>query len=157
MLNAIVVGNVGQDAELKYVGENAVLSFSIASNSEIKGEKKVTWVRCSLWGQTRAEGLAPHVVKGMTVTVIGSLDVREYEKDGETRTSLDLRVDQFAFGGGASASRENGAVSDDEFPHGANEPPKKSTIAKPGGKPLSRNGGRPMSPRDRKADASSRA
>ncbi len=131
MINVTVTGNVGQDPELKDAGESQVLSFSIASNDKVKGKKVTTWVRCSIWGK-RAEGLEPHIRQGDCVTVVGPLSISEYEnKDGETKTSIDVRVDQFAFGGSKS---ESGDVSDDEFPHGANEPKEKTKAGKSNGK-----------------------
>lgn len=133
MIIVNVSGNIGQDAELKSLQSgDSVLSFSVASNSKIKDEKKTTWVRCSIWGK-RGEALAEYLVKGTKIVAVGTLDVREYEaNDGTTKTSLDLRVDQLDFmsaGGGASA--ESGEVTDDEFPHGANEPAPRTAKAAP--------------------------
>ena len=59
-----VAGNVGGTPELKAMqGGDMVLSFSLADNQKIKGEEKVQWFRCALFGK-RAEALAPHIKSG---------------------------------------------------------------------------------------------
>lgn len=142
MIIVNVSGNIGQDAELKSLQNgDSVLSFSVASNSKIKDEKKTTWIRCSIWGK-RGEALAQYLTKGTKVVAVGTLDVREYEaNDGTTKTSLDVRVDQLDFmsaGGGANAGDETGEVTDEEFPHGANEPAPRAAAAKASHKPAAK-------------------
>lgn len=108
MINATVAGNIGKDAETKSVGGSTVTEFSVASEEKIKDEKVTTWVRCAIWGK-RGEALERYLTKGTKVTAIGNLTAREYTKDGQTRTSLDLRVDQIALQGG---NRSEGRTAD---------------------------------------------
>lgn len=102
MSNAIsITGNVGADAELKFVGSGAaVLEFSIANTPRRKADSgwedagPTVWYRISIWGPlAQALADARTISKGATVTVTGSLTVRTYEKDGQSRTSLDVRAD----------------------------------------------------------------
>lgn len=51
------------------------------------------WYRISSWGRP-GEMHAELLTKGMRVKVTGPLTVREYEHNGEKRTSLDVRADQ---------------------------------------------------------------
>ena len=97
MISATVIGNVGQDPELRPAGTDKVLSFSLASNDG-KGDQKVTtWVRCTVWGK-RGETLAGYIKKGKKLACSGSLMQREYTNaQGEKRTELSLRVDQVEF------------------------------------------------------------
>ena len=96
MIIAVISGNLGNDAELRHLNEGTVvLSFGVASNQKVKGEKITTWVRCSLFGE-RAQKLAQYLTKGTKVTVSGTLSTREYEG----KTYLELRVDQLEFMGG---------------------------------------------------------
>ncbi len=115
MIAATVIGNIGKDAELRDAGQSRVCSFSLASSEKVKGEDVTTWVRCSMWG-TRGEKLAPHLLKGTRVAVVGSLSTREHEG----RTYLELRVDQLEFlskksdGAGRSPSQKQKPRDDDD-------------------------------------------
>ena len=103
MSNTITVtGNLGHDAALKYTsGGHPVLELSIADTPRRKNDRgewedagETTWYRASVWGPI-AEALANAglAVKGAQATVTGTLSQRAYEKDGQQRTSLDIRVD----------------------------------------------------------------
>lgn len=116
MNKAILVGNLGQDAELKVMsGGDAVLNFSVATSEKWtdkqSGEKKekTEWHRCALWGK-RAEALAPHLTKGTKVVVEGKIETRSYEKDGEKRYATSIKVNELEFAGGGNKP----ARSDDE-------------------------------------------
>lgn len=112
-----VAGNVGGTPELKAMqGGDMVLSFSLADNQKIKGEEKVQWFRCALFGK-RAEALAPHIKSGSTLTVWGTLNVREYEGKNGKGTSLDLRVSEIALQGG---KRDANTAPYGTSGHGAN-------------------------------------
>jgi single-strand DNA-binding protein len=99
-MNSITVaGQLGRDAEARYLPNgDAVLSFSVADS---QGKDKPTiWWRCSLFGK-RAEALAQYLTKGQSVTVSGNLTEREYtDKDGQPRKSQDIRVNDVALQGG---------------------------------------------------------
>jgi len=90
VLNAI--GNVGKDAEVKYLASgDPILNFSFALTSGY-GDKQITsWLNCSLFGK-RAETLAPMVLKGTKIGITGEVVNREYEKDGAKRYSLECRL-----------------------------------------------------------------
>jgi single-strand DNA-binding protein len=79
MINTITVsGNLGRDVELKYVGENAVATFSLA-NARGYGDKKHTnWINCVAW-RGLGEICAKYLSKGSRVTVTGELRIRSYE------------------------------------------------------------------------------
>ena len=110
MLNAVAVGNLGQDAETREAGETTVVNFSVATTTRVKNgqkwEDQTTWVRCALFG-SRAESIAEHLTKGKLVAVRGSLFMREYEtKKGETGHSLEMRVDDIKLLGGKKDTEE---------------------------------------------------
>lgn len=86
-------GPLGKDAETKFIksGE-AVVTFSVAVTSGYGDKKATTWARCEMWGK-RGESVAPYLLKGQLVGVSGEVTNREYtDKDGNKRTSLDVRV-----------------------------------------------------------------
>ncbi len=92
MSNSIAfVGHLGQDAELRRVGENTVLEFTVANNVGY-GERKITnWFRCNLWGK-QAQSLEPMLLKGKQVFVTGELTLRPWTtREGVERLSPDVR------------------------------------------------------------------
>jgi single-strand DNA-binding protein len=95
-----MVGRVGQDAELKTVGEYMVLEFSVANNTGF-GEKEVcSWYKCSVWG-TRGAKLKDYVTKGKELFLSGELAIKKYtNKDGEEKLSPEITVEQVTFVGG---------------------------------------------------------
>lgn len=98
MNNITVAGQLGRDAEIRYLQDgSAVANFSVADS---QGRDKPTiWWNCSLFGK-RAESLSPYLMKGQAVTVSGSITEREYQKDGTTHKAMDLRVNDVALQGG---------------------------------------------------------
>ena len=91
------VGRIPRDAELKDVGANKVSNFSIGSDVGFGEKKKTMWIECGMWGK-RGEALNDSLKKGQQVILVGELSTREYEKDGQTKTSLSLNVQSLAFG-----------------------------------------------------------
>ena len=91
------VSRLPRDAELKDVGDNKVSNFSIASDVGFGDRKKTMWIECGMWGK-RGEALNDSLKKGQQVILVGELSTREYEKDGQTKTSLSLNVQSLAFG-----------------------------------------------------------
>lgn len=90
-------GFLFRPAELRRTqGGTAILSFTLPDENGYGDKKTTQWVRCSIFGK-QAESLANHLVKGSGVQVTGHMQARTYEKDGETRVSLDMNVDSFSF------------------------------------------------------------
>ena len=98
-MNSITVaGQLGKDSELKQVGQDQVLSFSVADNQG--REKPTIWWNCQLWGK-RATSLQQYLTKGQAVTVTGSVSQRTYtDKNGVEKISQDVRVNDVALQGG---------------------------------------------------------
>jgi single-strand DNA-binding protein len=100
MIKLIVSGRVGQDAELKKVGDTTVCSFSIAHTEKVYGStpgEKTIWVNCSLWGE-RSIKLAPFVTKGTYIVAEGSGTVNSYMKNGEPVGMINCRITSLEFG-----------------------------------------------------------
>lgn len=118
-LNQItLLGNVGGDPEQRTVGDSAVTAFSLATSRQWKGkdgskQEKTEWHRCQAWNMGTnklADIAAQYVRKGDKVLVVGSLEYREWEKDGVKRTSAEIRVSDIRLlggkaGGAAPAAR----------------------------------------------------
>lgn len=99
-MNSITVaGSLGKDAETRYLPDGtAVAAFSVADS---QGRDKPTiWWNCQLFGK-RAESLAPYLLKGQAVAVVGSVTEREWtDNQGNKRKSMDVRVNEVALQGG---------------------------------------------------------
>ena len=95
-----LTGNVGR-SELKFTPSGrAVLNLSIAVNR--RRYNKATsewedagtdWHRAALWGE-KAEAASERLSVGDRVIVTGSLESREYDKDGEKRVAWEIRADE---------------------------------------------------------------
>ncbi len=96
-----VIGNLVADPELRYTPSGAaVANFTVASTPRQFDKQANEWrdgeslfLRCSIW-RTAAENVTESLHKGDRVIAAGSLKQRRYEKDGETRTSTELDVDE---------------------------------------------------------------
>jgi len=96
-----VVGNLTDDPELRFTQSGrAVCSFTVASTPRRRqGEEWVDgdtlFQRCNLWGPA-AENLAGSdaIRRGTRVLVSGRLRQRNWEKDGQKRSTFELEVDE---------------------------------------------------------------
>ncbi len=100
-LNITVVGNLGNDPELRYTQNGvAFCNFNIAqtprqfdrqSNEWKDGE--AVWMRCTAW-RDLAEHIAQTFTKGTRALVTGQLTQRSYEDaDGNRKTAYGLTVE----------------------------------------------------------------
>jgi len=114
MIKLIVSGRVGNDAELKSVGDTTVCTFSVAHTEKIYGptpSEKTIWISCNIWGE-RGFKLQPHITKGSFVVVEGSGMVNSFmQKNGEPAAILNCRVATLEFGGKSAASTESKAIT----------------------------------------------
>ena len=113
MNNLSATGGIGADAALRYTpGGDPVCSFSFALSSGFGDKKLTTWLNANLWG-ARAETLAPMLLKGTTIGIVGELTNRPYKaKDGTEKFSLEVRVNDLTLLGkkgdtSTSASNNN--------------------------------------------------
>lgn len=105
-MNSItIVGQLGKDSEIRFLTNgDPVCSFSVADS---QGKDKPTiWWNCSLFGK-RAESLQKYLVKGQSVTVVGSVSERDWtDKEGNKRKQIDVRVNDVALQGGRKEASE---------------------------------------------------
>ncbi len=109
-----IAGNVGNVKEIKSVGDDKVLNFSIAvdNGKDKSGEKREpTWYDCALWGK-RAESLAPYIAKGSKLAVSGRPSARAHEG----KAYLGLTVNELTFMSSKSDSeRSSGGGGSDAY------------------------------------------
>ena len=120
---AILVGNLGRDAELRYTrGGTPVANFSIATSEswtdKQSGERRerTEWHRICLWGPS-AEKLHKYLVRGKQVHVEGRIRTRQWEdRDGNKRYTTEIRADRITLlgrRGDGDAQPEHGTGAHD--------------------------------------------
>lgn len=100
-MNSIVVfGRVTKEVEVKSTSSGlSYARFNVASKSSMKDEKgeyKTNFFTCVAWRE-KADRLAKFIKKGDQLVVKGSLNSRDYEKNGEKNTIWEINVEDFAF------------------------------------------------------------
>jgi single stranded DNA-binding protein (ssb) len=95
-MNSITIaGHLGRDPEERVTPSGQkVVNFSVATNKRKAGKDETTWWRVTVWGENK---IVPYLKKGSGVIVIGSLDVRTYDKEGVQQISLDITADTIHF------------------------------------------------------------
>jgi len=103
-------GNLGKSAETSDVGSSVLTEFTVAVKSGYGDKAVTTWVRCNFWGD-RGEAVAPYLIKGSQVGVVGELTNRPYTKDGVEKYSLEVRVNDVTLLGKKDSSTDNASTS----------------------------------------------
>jgi single-strand DNA-binding protein len=139
----ILIGNLGQDPELRYTGSGtAVCNMRLATNESYKDASgqlvdRTEWHTVVAWSRL-AEICAEYLKKGSQVYFEGSLQTRSYEdRDGNTKYVTEIKAREMmmlsgrpdnGMGGGAqyqdrasqpaavSDSSDTGFEPDDELP-----------------------------------------
>ena len=100
--NAIqLTGNVAAAPETRVVGETTVTRARLMHNETVKkasGEmmERLVVIDLDIWGK-RGEAFAKHVTSKVPVFVEGRLQYERWEKDGQARSRLLLRVVDWQF------------------------------------------------------------
>lgn len=96
----ILTGRIAQDIELKTTSSGtSVCRLSVAVPRSFKnanGEQETDFFNVVCW-KTLAENCAKYLSKGQQVAVVGSLQNRRYEIDGETKYSTEVIASSVEF------------------------------------------------------------
>lgn len=124
MHKLILIGNLGQDPEMRYTpAGDSVTTFSVASSRKInlengQSKEETEWFNCSVWGKL-GETCNQYLTKGSKVYIEGGFKVRSYEnRAGQTAFSLDVRVQQVQFlspGKQSPVAAESPGAADSEY------------------------------------------
>lgn len=95
---AIIVGNVGQDPDVRAMQSgDKVATFSVATSESWKqkdsGEKKerTEWHRVSVWNQGLVKIVESYVKKGTKLYIEGQLETRKWQdKDGHDKYTTEI-------------------------------------------------------------------
>ena len=92
----IVQGNIAKTAETKLVtrkdgGKTTVTEFSVAENRGYGARQTTKFYKVSVWRE-HGENLAPHLVKGRPIYIVGEVDASAYiNAEGVAVASLEIR------------------------------------------------------------------
>ena len=105
---AILVGNLGNDPDVKYTqGGMAITTISLATTSSRKDkdgnqQEKTEWHRVKLFGKL-GEIAGEYLKKGSQVFIRGRIEYGSYEKDGVKQYTTDIIADELQMLGGKAA------------------------------------------------------
>ncbi len=114
----IIVGNLGQDPETRYMPSGAaVTNFTVATNESWKdkqtGEQKerTEWHRVAMFNRL-AEIAAEYLRKGSQVYIEGKLRTRKWQgQDGQDRYTTEIIADEMQMLGGRGGGSFGGGPS----------------------------------------------
>lgn len=116
-----LIGRLTRDVELRTTqGGVSVSSFTLAVNRRFKnaeGNYDADFINCVAWRQS-AEYLSKNYSKGDMVGISGSIQTRNYEKDGNTVYITEVVADEIHYVGGkkpAQASSQTDVPEQDSF------------------------------------------
>ena len=120
----IIVGNLGQDPEIKYTaGGAAVTTLSIATSDSWKDkdsgmdQERTEWHRVVLWRRL-AEIAGEYLKKGSKVYIEGQLQTRKWEQEGQTRYTTEIIARDMQFldsrGNSNTSSTRKSSEMDDQ-------------------------------------------
>jgi single-strand DNA-binding protein len=118
----IIVGRLGNDPEVKTIGNGqTVTRISVATSEqwtdkEGKKQEKTEWHRITTWGKL-AEICGKHLSKGRQVYVEGRLQTNSWEdQQGQKRYSTEIVANTVQFLGAPSDREQSSSASSNSHP-----------------------------------------
>ncbi len=100
MNKVFLIGNLTRDPETSTTTSGVQMCrFSIAVNrnfANADGVRETDFFNCTAW-RSNAEKCGKYLHKGNKVAIVGNIQIRNYETNGEKRTSVDVIVDEVEF------------------------------------------------------------
>lgn len=119
MNKAILIGRLTREPELKTtMNATSVCSFTLAVNRRYKnaeGNYDADFINCVAWRGT-AEYLAKNYGKGDMLGVVGSIQTRNYDKDGTKVYITEVVVEEIHFVG-SKKETDKPAETMNDFPY----------------------------------------
>lgn len=118
MNKVMLMGRLTKDPEVRYTGGEsmAVARYTLAVNRRYKknSDKEADFISCVTFGRS-AEFAEKYLRKGMKIAVIGRISTGSYkDKDGNTRYTTDIIVDEHEFAESKGEKKEVAVRSFDE-------------------------------------------
>ena len=112
----IIIGRLGQDPEMKAIGQGTTVTrLNVATSENWNGkdgqkQERTEWHRIVVWGKL-AEICGKYLAKGRQVYVEGRLQTSSYEKNGVKMYSTEIVANTVQFLGSANNETSTGASS----------------------------------------------
>ena len=117
MNKVILKGRLTATPELKTTATDVyVTDFSVAVNRRFNKET-TDFINCQAWRRT-AEFINKYFTKGQEILVIGELHIEKWDKDGETRYTTRVVVDEVEFCGSKADNKAQTNDAEMEIPDG---------------------------------------
>lgn len=127
----VCTGRLGGDVNVKtFPDGNKVANFNLAIGEQWKAketgqkQERTLWLNVSIQNQGIAKVAEQYLKKGSRVSVSGKLQSREYEKDGQKQTVIELVISPF--GGSLQLLDSKDSTSE---PRGSERAPARSASA----------------------------
>ena len=92
-----LLGRLTRDVEVTYTQSGkAYARFSLAVSRGTSNRDEVDFINCIAW-EKRVETISQYFKKGSRILVQGRITTGSYEKNGETRYTTDVVVNNFDF------------------------------------------------------------
>jgi len=122
---AILIGNIGQDPELRYTqGGQPVLNLRLATtetfvNRDKERQQRTEWHTVVVWGK-RGEALHKILAKGRGICVEGRIQTRKWEdKEGNKRYGTEIVATNVILLGGRGQAAVSEGTGGYEHEHGS--------------------------------------
>lgn len=122
MLNTVSIeGRLTRDLEIGKTGNGtSYANFSLANERGFGDNKKTNFFDVTVWGESAERMEKAKVAKGSHVYVIGELEQQTYEKDGQKRRAVKVKVSHLGEWGYISSGKKpdgasGGSPGGDEF------------------------------------------
>lgn len=103
----VIRGHLAKDAAVRSTNSTMVMEYTVAVR---RNENKTDFIRCTSFAKDFSK-LAPLMVKGLGVTVIGHIQTGSYEKDGQTIYTFSIIVDRLILENDKNQTRDSASAS----------------------------------------------
>ena len=120
MNKVILIGRLTRDPDLRNVGNNvAVCRFTLAVDRPYRSSGNGDNVTADFFNivvwRAQAENCGKYLQKGRQCAVVGRIENRSYDKDGEKHYVTEIIAENVEFLGGANGGNASNGSSFDEF------------------------------------------
>jgi single-strand DNA-binding protein len=125
---AILLGNLGRDAEVKYTASGqCIISFSLATSEKWNGRdgqqhERTDWHNVVYF--PKSEAVAEYLTKGKTVMVEGAIQHEEWtDKDGQKKRATKIKASTVQLMGGGAGRSQAAPIEQHSEPVAADDIP----------------------------------
>jgi single-strand DNA-binding protein len=126
----LLIGNVGKNSEVRTLENNVkVATFSLATSTGgyrkqdgTEVPEKIQWHNIVCW-RSLAELVEKFIHKGDKVTIFGTINYREYEKDSVKRYITDIVAYDIVLNGKNDSPNAKPPITENDMPTQADFPP----------------------------------